>query len=111
MREFDWQNDGLFQRLFGDLEPRNVVPANVRLVDKDSASEPCTELLHIGVLVSILVILPVTRRVLRTLLMLKCEKLEVALTFYPPHRPPRSPFRSPQSPVVRVFHLFGPNGL
>ena len=71
MRELDWQNHGFLQRLFGDLEPRNVVPADVRLVDKDSAGEACAELLHIGVLVSILVVLPVTRRVLRTLVMFK----------------------------------------
>jgi hypothetical protein len=69
MRKLDRQDDGLLQRLFGGLEPRDVVPANVRLVDKYSAREACAELLHLGVLVSILIILPVIWRVLHALVL------------------------------------------
>src|SRR6266702_1143573 len=110
MRKLDWQDDCLLQRLFGDLEPRAVVPANVRLVDKYSAREACTELLHLRVLFSILVVLPVIRRVLHALVLNEVRIQRVAaLTFCPPHRVPRSPSRSLLSPVERAFHLPGPN--
>jgi hypothetical protein len=69
MRKLDWQDDSLLQRLFGGLEPRDVVPANVRLVDKYRAREACAELLHLGVLVAVLFILPVIWRGLHALVL------------------------------------------
>jgi len=58
MGEFNWQNDGLLQRLFSDLEPRNVIPADVRLVNEDRARKTGAELFHLGILVAILIVLP-----------------------------------------------------
>ena len=58
MGKFNWQNDGLLQRLLGDLEPRDVIPADVRLVNEDRARETGAELFHLRILVAILVVLP-----------------------------------------------------
>lgn len=58
MGKFDWQNDGLLQRLFGDLEPRDVIPTDVRFVNEDRAREIGAELFHLRILVAILIVLP-----------------------------------------------------
>jgi hypothetical protein len=58
MWKLDGQNDGLFQRLFGHLEPRDVIPADVGLVDEDRACKTGAKLLHLGILVAILIVLP-----------------------------------------------------
>jgi hypothetical protein len=58
MGEFNRKDDSLLQRLFGDLEPRDVIPANVRLVDEDRTRKTGAELFHFRILVAILIVLP-----------------------------------------------------
>jgi|SRR5712671_4123042 len=63
MGKLDGQDDGLFQRLFGHLEPSNVVPADVGLVYKDRAREAGAQFFHLWV--AILVVLPKITRASR----------------------------------------------
>ncbi len=55
MGKLDGQDDGLLQRLLGHLEPRDVVPADIRLVHEDRARETRAQLFHLWI--AILVVL------------------------------------------------------
>jgi len=56
MWEFDGQNDGLLERLFGAVQTCDVFPPDVGLLCEDGAGESTTELLRVGVLLAVLIV-------------------------------------------------------
>jgi hypothetical protein len=108
MGKLDGQDDGLLQRLLGHLEPRDVVPADVGLVDEDRTREACAQLFHLRILIAVITILSETVRARRHVVVLHNGWME-KLTSCPHHRDPHSPFHSLLSLVARAFRLLAIN--
>jgi len=109
--EFDWKNDSLLQRLFSNLKPRDVIPADVGFIDKDRARETGTELFHLRILVAILIVLPEIPRTSRprsaryTIKSGRGNSL-LALTTGPPIRHPIRPHRSSRALFADLRQVF-----
>ena len=100
MGKFNRQNDCLLQRFFGDLETRNVIPADVRLVNEDRARETGAEFLHLRILVAIIIILPEFPRASRGRSAQYTLKSRGMGTHFLPS-PPGPPFAIPFAPIAR----------
>jgi hypothetical protein len=99
MGKLDRQNDSLFERLLGHLEPGDVIPADVGLVNEDRACETGAKLFHLRILVAILIVLPAFPRAPRSRSAQYTIKRGRGTHFFP--SPPGPPFAIPFAPIAR----------
>ena len=62
VRELDWQDDGLLERLLGLLETGHIVPLDIRRLAQDRPVERRPQLLFLLVLVVVVALFPASER-------------------------------------------------